>query len=64
VKDYKHQEKIEEEKVWLTQVVAQAQLHHFYGKLTVIIQDGHILNVLKEESLKPIRRSEVPAQKI
>lgn len=43
----------EQHLVWLTQLIAQAQLRGFYGTLSVTMEDGVIRRVVKEESLKP-----------
>ena len=38
---------------WLQQLVAQAQIRRFFGRIIVVVQDGQITQVVKEESLKP-----------
>ena len=42
----------ERELLWVQQLVAQAQMRRFYGKLVLVMDDGEIRRVIKEESLK------------
>lgn len=51
--DYKKRRFWEEESTWIRQIITQAQTREFYGKLTIILEEGKIQRVLKEESLKP-----------
>lgn len=48
----RRQKRDERERKWVEQLLAQAQLRGFYGKLILIMDDGEIKRVIKEESLK------------
>lgn len=43
---------LEREKAWVTSVLSQAQLQGFYGTLTIQLDKGSLVRVVKEESLK------------
>jgi len=43
----------ERDKQWVNQLVAQAQVQKFYGKLTLTLEEGVLRRAVKEESLKP-----------
>jgi hypothetical protein len=48
-KELKH----ESDKNWLVGLLSQAQLRRYYGRLILVLEDGVIRRVVKEESLKP-----------
>ena len=56
MKDYKRQEKMDHDRAWLDGMIAQAQMRRFYGRLTVMVEDGVIHRVLKEESMIPPKK--------
>jgi len=41
------------QKDWVSHLVAEAQNKKWYGKLTLIMEDGVLRRVVKEESIKP-----------
>ena len=43
----------QKQRTWMLQVLAQAQVRGYYGKLVLIMEDGMLRRVIKEESLKP-----------
>ena len=43
----------ESQRLWLANVVSQAQTTKFYGRVTLVFEDGTLKRVIKEESLKP-----------
>lgn len=45
----------ESERNWVTGLVAQAQSRKFYGRIALVMENGMVRRVLKEESLLPPR---------
>ena len=43
----------EKDSAWLVGLLAQAQTRRFYGKITIVMEEGQIRRVVKEESLRP-----------
>ncbi len=41
------------DRLWLTQLVAQAQARSFYGRITITLKAGQIERVAKEETFIP-----------
>lgn len=55
-----------EERAWLAQKIAQAQMRNFYGTLTIIFEAGAIKRVVREESelFVPSRRVKAPTVRL
>ena len=53
IKEVRREQRDEQDRSWVDAVVAQAQGRKFYGKLTVILAEGYVRRIVKEESLKP-----------
>ena len=53
--EQQRQEKQETDRIWLSQMLASAQSHKFYGGLEVIMEDGQIRRILE-------RRTHVPPE--
>lgn len=43
----------EAEQAWVSGLLDTTTATHFYGKLTLLIEDGVVVRILKEQSLKP-----------
>jgi hypothetical protein len=43
----------EQQRRWVEQLLSQAQARRFYGRITLILEDGTVRRATKEESLKP-----------
>ena len=51
--DREKRDRMERQSSWVSQLVAQAQVRGFYGKLVITMESGEVRRVVKEESLKP-----------
>lgn len=51
--DPKRAKRLDQDRVWVEGLLAQAQSNHFFGKLVITLEDGQVRRVIKEESLKP-----------
>ena len=51
--DQKHKDKMEADKIYVTNLLASAQSRKYYGTLALVMMNGEVRHVEKKETLLP-----------